>query len=305
VAGAEGEVPAPGSLEARAPAPASGPLDAASLAREQGLAVEDSGASVLLSGAGVRARFHPGSAVMRVDGNPVSMASPARREGASLVVPPEGVAAVRQAVASARARKAASDARVAALPRIPAVVAPAPVAVAAKPPPPARAEPGPGWVVSVSERPWRWIVVHHSDDTCGCCSKYDACHRQKGWENGCGYHFVVGNGTMSADGQVEPSDRWKQQLQGAHAKTPDNRYNDFGIGVVLVGDFERGAGPSRRQYDALVRLVRWLMERYGIPPEAVLRHGDTKATACPGKNFPWTRFLADVSAPSAPVATPP
>ena len=153
----------------------------------------------------------------------------------------------------------------------------------------------PSWVPSIAERSWKYIVVHHSDDTSGCCAKYDSVHRGKGWENGCGYDFVVGNGTQSGDGEIEVGPRWARQIQGAHAKTADNRYNEAGIGIVLVGDFEHGGKPTARQYEALVRLTRWLMSRYGIGADAVLRHGDCKSTACPGKNFPWAKFSADVA----------
>jgi N-acetylmuramoyl-L-alanine amidase len=148
--------------------------------------------------------------------------------------------------------------------------------------------------MSGSERAWRYIVVHHSDDESGCCAKYDAVHRGKGWDC-CGYDFVIGNGTQTGDGQVEVGPRWVSQTTGAHAKTPDNRYNDYGVGIVLVGDFEHGCGPSARQYESLVRLTKWLMARYGISASNVLRHGDCKSTACPGKNFPWGKFLSDVS----------
>jgi hypothetical protein len=105
---------------------------------------------------------------------------------------------------------------------------------------------------------------------------------------------VIGNGTQTRDGQVETGPRWERQIQGAHAKTADNRYNEEGVGIVLVGDFEKGGRPTGRQYDSLVQLTRWLMARYGISSDRVLRHSDCKSTACPGKNFPWGRYLGDV-----------
>jgi hypothetical protein len=43
------------------------------------------------------------------------------------------------------------------------------------------------------------------------------------------------------------------------------------------------------------------MARYAIPADRVLRHQDCKATACPGKNFPWARFKGDLEAgPASP-----
>jgi N-acetylmuramoyl-L-alanine amidase len=214
---------------------------------------------------------------------------------------------VRQGMRDARARQ---EAIARSYPTTP-IYRPTPPPVAAvvaapKPPAPKAAaiEAGPGWVPAVAERPWRYVVMHHSDDTSGCCHKYDKIHRGQGWENGCGYHFVVGNGSMTPEGMVEVGPRWVSQIQGAHAKTPDNRFNEEGVGIVLVGDFEHGPAPTRVQYESAVHLTRWLMARYHISPDRVLRHQDAKATACPGKNFPWARFLADVSTPPA-VATPP
>ena len=107
--------------------------------------------------------------------------------------------------------------------------------------------------------------------------------------------WSLAHGSMTGDGQVEVTTRWPVQKHGAHAKTNDNRFNDFGVGIVMVGDFEKGPGPSAAQYASLLRLTRWLMARYDITSDRVLRHGDTKSTACPGRNFPWGRFSATSS----------
>jgi N-acetyl-anhydromuramyl-L-alanine amidase AmpD len=139
---------------------------------------------------------------------------------------------------------------------------------------------------------WRWIVIHHSDDVSGNLAKYDRIHREVNRWDECGYHFVIGNGTLSGDGQVEVGSRWPKQKHGAHAKTDDNRFNDYGIGICLVGDFERGGRPTPAQMENLVSLCRWLMARYGIPASAVIGHCDCKPTACPGRNFPWAELRA-------------
>lgn len=279
---------------------ATGPIEASALARQTGLRYEDSTSSVLLVGDDVRVRFFPGSDKVSVDGRSKSMGEAAKREGAGLMIPAAGADAVRRAVTEASERK--RTVALAAAPRWP-TLPPVPTPTALKPvtlaPPALHSASGdPAWVPSCSERSWRYIVIHHSDDHEGCCAKYDRVHLQKGWENGCGYHFIIGNGSMTGDGQVETGPRWSRQIQGAHAKTADNCYNDFGIGIVLVGDFEHGGRPTAAQYDALVNLTRWLMTRYGVPASGVMRHSDCKSTACPGKNFPWARYLADVSSTS-------
>jgi N-acetyl-anhydromuramyl-L-alanine amidase AmpD len=133
-------------------------------------------------------------------------------------------------------------------------------------------------------RPWQFIVIHHSATPGGSAAAFDRAHRGQGWDS-LGYHFVIGNGNGSGNGIVERGPRWSTQKHGAHTKTADNRYNELGIGICLVGNFDTGR-PSQQQIDATARLVGWLMARYNIPPERVIGHGQAKPTACPGKNFP-------------------
>jgi hypothetical protein len=139
------------------------------------------------------------------------------------------------------------------------------------------------WVPnSVKADGWRWIVIHHSATPSGGAKAFDKMHRAKGWDE-LGYHFVVGNGTDTADGLVEVGPRWPKQKWGAHAKTPDNRYNDFGIGICLVGNFDL-TRPTDEQVRSLSKLVAFLMHTYRIPADRVVGHGETgKATECPGR----------------------
>ena len=139
------------------------------------------------------------------------------------------------------------------------------------------------WAPRAPERPWRYIVIHHSATHAGGAQAFDDLHRGKGWDE-LGYHFVVGNGTDTPDGAVEVGTRWAKQKHGAHAKTADNRFNELGIGICLVGNFD-DASPSRRQMHALTVLTGHLMREYGIPASRVIGHGDTKPTACPGEHL--------------------
>ena len=110
---------------------------------------------------------------------------------------------------------------------------------------------------------------------------FDKEHKAKGWD-GIGYHFVIGNGTLTGDGKIEVTPRWPVQKWGAHAKTLDNKYNQQGIGICLVGNFDTGR-PSDAQLKSLTTLVAYLMQTYHISPSHVIGHRDTKATACPGR----------------------
>jgi len=153
------------------------------------------------------------------------------------------------------------------------------------------ATPGRGAVVPAAwipprdaeRRSWKWIVIHHSATPSGSAAKFDKEHRAKGWDE-LGYHFVIGNGTMSGDGVVEVGPRWPKQKWGAHAKTPGNEYNDFGIGICLVGNFDVQR-PTSAQQQSLAKLVAYLMKTYNIPADRVIAHGSTKATDCPGRNI--------------------
>ena len=140
------------------------------------------------------------------------------------------------------------------------------------------------WSPRVQSRQWKWIVIHHSATPEGGAARFDKEHRNQGWDE-LGYHFVIGNGSDTRDGQVEVGPRWTRQKHGAHAKTPDNRFNDYGIGVCVVGNFETGQ-PSRQQMQSLATVVAYLMQRHNIPPERVIGHDDTgRSTACPGHNL--------------------
>ncbi len=138
------------------------------------------------------------------------------------------------------------------------------------------------WLKTATQRPWRWIVVHHSASESGSAATFDKWHRARGWDE-LGYHFVIDNGRGGPDGLVEVGARWRKQKWGAHCKTPDNRYNDFGIGICLVGDFTK-APPTPAQLASLRTLVAVLSDRFSIPSARVIGHGQAPGvnTACPG-----------------------
>jgi hypothetical protein len=139
------------------------------------------------------------------------------------------------------------------------------------------------WIPIAAPNEWYWIVIHHSATATGGAAAFDKMHRAKGWDE-LGYHFVIGNGTDTADGLVEVGSRWPKQKWGAHAKTPDNRYNEHGIGICLVGNFDI-THPTAKQMASLDKLVSYLMKTYHISPDHILGHRDTKRTDCPGANM--------------------
>ncbi|MCG3137233.1 MAG: hypothetical protein HJJLKODD_01076 [Phycisphaerae bacterium] len=139
-------------------------------------------------------------------------------------------------------------------------------------------------------RAWKYIVVHHSASAKGNASTFNQAHLARGWDE-LGYHFVIGNGSGSGDGQIEVGSRWIKQKHGAHCKTADNRYNDYGIGICLVGNFDE-TQPTAAQLKSLEALVEELMSSCQIPAGNVVGHGQVQGTHthCPGATFSVANF---------------
>jgi len=183
------------------------------------------------------------------------------------------------------------------------VPAPKPAAVKTPTPTPQLAVPR-EWTPKTASRGWQWIVIHHSATPNGSAAVFDRQHRAKGWDE-LGYHVVIGNGTNSGDGQVEVGSRWPVQKWGAHAKTADNRYNEQGIGICLVGNFEN-TRPTARQMQSLAKLVAYLMQTYRIPASRVIGHRDTgKSTDCPGRYLNIAEVRRQASQMTATVSRQP
>jgi len=150
--------------------------------------------------------------------------------------------------------------------------------------------------VDVEENKWEYVVLHHSATNEGSADSFDKYHRdKKKWEHGLAYHFVIGNGNGSGNGEIEVGDRWKKQLHGAHTANMD--LNRISIGICLVGNFEADNEPTNNQLASLVSLVTYFSEKYHIPKSRIVRHSQVlqKGTACPGKNFPYEQLINEVN----------
>ncbi len=133
-------------------------------------------------------------------------------------------------------------------------------------------------------REWRYIVIHHSATTEGGAAAFARYHVfQRGWDS-LAYHFVIGNGTQTSDGEIELGPRWRWQREGGHAGVLE--YNEHGIGICLVGDF-RTQAPTELQMRSLEALIGCLMAQHDIAAEGVLGHRECPgaATECPGPNL--------------------
>jgi len=142
-------------------------------------------------------------------------------------------------------------------------------------------------------KPGRWthLVIHHSGIEAGNAKSYGAAHRRRGMENGLAYHFVIGNGRDSSDGQIEVGPRWTGQIYGGHVRS--KKMNDCGIGICLVGNFQERV-PGKIQLASLFELVDHLRGD-GLPGKAsarvtVHRWVDRNHTVCPGRRFPYAEL---------------
>lgn len=134
------------------------------------------------------------------------------------------------------------------------------------------------------DRPkWKYIIAHHSATPYGNAKSYDSVDRRHGMENGLAYHFVIGSGRDSKDGEIEIGSRWTKQLHGGHVSKWS--YNNHGIGICLVGNFEK-TKPTGRQIAAFTELVDYLGNGLLGGNYKFMVHREVNATLCPGRNFP-------------------
>ena len=138
-------------------------------------------------------------------------------------------------------------------------------------------------------------MVHNSGTRQGNARVFDYYHRHvRRMKNGLAYHFVIGNGTSSGNGEIEVGDRWRRQINGGHVHS--DYLNNIALGICLVGDFNRDH-PTQAQLDSCEELIRYLRERFGkadgraIPVRPHREMNPPRwATDCPGDAFPYSWF---------------
>lgn len=136
---------------------------------------------------------------------------------------------------------------------------------------------------------WKYIIVHNSGTRQGNAKAFDNYHRKvRKMPNGLAYHFVIGNGSSSGDGEIEIGNRWVRQINGGHVAS--DYLNNIAIGICLVGDFNRDL-PTKTQLAALDELIEYLRRRCGKSDGKVIvvkghKQINPKPTDCPGDRFP-------------------
>lgn len=141
---------------------------------------------------------------------------------------------------------------------------------------------------------WQRIVIHHSGAAHGSPAAIATEHESRNLK-GLGYHFVIGNGSGSGDGELYVGYRWLDQLPGAHCAGPESEWNNLhSIGICLIGDGDRKAFTAA-QMRRLIELVDALSRELEIPADGVLLHRNLAGTTSPGRFFPETELRSQLT----------
>ena len=135
------------------------------------------------------------------------------------------------------------------------------------------------------------IIIHCSDTEDSGTVSWQAIRRYhveyRGWSE-IGYHAgveLIGKRFETLLGRMFDE-------QGAHCRF--GGFNSHSIGICCVGKFDSRKPPGGQLKQAQ-RLCRWLMDRYHIPVENVLGHGEIdKGKTCPGRMFDMYQFRKDL-----------
>lgn len=120
------------------------------------------------------------------------------------------------------------------------------------------------------------LVLHHAAGT-GSVEDVHKAHLKNGWA-GIGYHFYI-----RKDGKVyrgRPID-----TVGSHCLG----HNSNSIGVCFEGNYEVDTIMPTAQLESGKEIVKYIQNMY--PNIQIRRHKDLMATACPGKNFPFSEIV--------------
>lgn len=119
------------------------------------------------------------------------------------------------------------------------------------------------------------IFLHHAAAKGLSVEDIHRMHKNNGW-SGIGYHYYIKQDGTIYEGRPA-------NTIGAHASGS----NSNSIGICFEGNFENEY-MTEAQKNAGKELVAYLKDIYNI--SVVKGHRDVNATACPGKNFPFTEI---------------
>ena len=134
------------------------------------------------------------------------------------------------------------------------------------------------------EYPWQAIVIHDSGSFVGDAETLNQYHASLGF-GGLAHHFVINNGSVEQDGQIQVGYRWRLQEsrgyyldmgEGGGNATKDqiaqaHAFHRNAIAICLIGDADEKPFTSAQNRE-LVMLVRQLQKRFGISTEHIVVH---------------------------------
>lgn len=146
---------------------------------------------------------------------------------------------------------------------------------------------------------WNYIIIHHSASSYGNIEFLQKIHdqRQSGdpLKGTIAYHYAIGNGNGMEDGEIASDRRKQYDLPGVHLSFVNWKRNLRGLGICLIGNIDKKP-MTPKQYESLVKHTKELMKKYNIEIENVEFHGKISGeqTRCPGKFFPYEKFIRDL-----------
>lgn len=136
-----------------------------------------------------------------------------------------------------------------------------------------------------------WLTLHHSATEDGQTVSWGAIRKYhvevNGW-SAIGYNAGI---ELISDTYEVLLGRMPDQI-GAHCR--ESHMNSLGIGICLVGDFDKEPPPDMMM-KKLYELCRYFMATYNIPPNRVVGHREAQVMdpavgralkSCPGACFP-------------------
>lgn len=140
----------------------------------------------------------------------------------------------------------------------------------------------------------RYIILHHSATKDSGTVSWNAIRRYH--INECkwgdiGYHF----GIEYIEDKGDPLGSYEiligRTIDKAGAHTTGKNSNS--IGICFVGDFDLQP-PPQSQWDAGLKLVRWLCQEFTISKALIYGHRDFANKTCPGIMFDVEKFKEDL-----------
>jgi hypothetical protein len=139
------------------------------------------------------------------------------------------------------------------------------------------------------------IILHHSATKDGPTVSWNAIRRYHVVEcvwGDIGYHFGIEHVADPGDpaGSFEILIGRVLDAAGAHTRGENQR----SIGICFVGNFDQ-CRPPQGQWQAGLKLVRWLLRSTGLSAADVFGHRDFANKTCPGKLFDVEKFRRDLA----------